>query len=91
MSVMPFRDEQGDGSPWDVGDDALRTMGPQAEDFPVIEDAPEPVTFVADDDEKCRCPSSEAHTCPYKAEINDDSITLCECCDNCAHECAMDI
>ena len=40
MSAMPFRDEQGDGSPWDVGDDALRTMGPQAEDYPAIEDAP---------------------------------------------------
>lgn len=31
------------------------------------------------------------HTCPYKAEINDDSTRLCNCCRSCQHECAMDI
>lgn len=44
-----------------------------------------------------KCPSceknnaNELHTCPFKEEINNDSETLCECCDDCTHECAMDI
>lgn len=47
------------------------------------------------DNEKCqqcgRPVSGEAHTCPYKEDIHDDSETLCNCCDDCAYECAMDI
>ena len=35
--------------------------------------------------------AQEPHTCPYQSEINDDKTTLCTCCDDCAHECAMDI
>lgn len=34
---------------------------------------------------------SELHTCPYAEEINEDSDTLCDCCETCMHECAMDI
>lgn len=44
--------------------------------------------------EMCRCeknPAEVPHSCPFQAEINDDSETLCTCCDDCAHECAMDI
>lgn len=37
------------------------------------------------------CGGVEPHTCPYKEEINDDSETLCTCCDECAHQCRMDI
>jgi hypothetical protein len=33
----------------------------------------------------------EPHTCPFAEEINDDGETLCRCCDDCTHECAMDI
>jgi hypothetical protein len=33
----------------------------------------------------------EPHPCPYQEEINDDSESLCECCEACAYECAMDI
>ena len=33
----------------------------------------------------------EAHACPYKEEINGNSETLCRCCDECRHECLMDI
>lgn len=35
--------------------------------------------------------ATEPHTCPYSVEINDDDKTLCTCCDDCCHECAMDI
>lgn len=41
-----------------------------------------------------RCPKNAGtapHTCPYSVDINDDSETLCTCCDDCEHECAMDI
>jgi hypothetical protein len=44
---------------------------------------------------KCsRCNSNAAtdeHTCPYAEEINNDSESLCDCCDICTHECCMDI
>jgi len=39
----------------------------------------------------CDNEKSEPHTCPFKEEINHDLKTLCECCDNCTYECAMDI
>lgn len=31
------------------------------------------------------------HTCPYKKEINNDSESLCSCCEACTRECAMDV
>jgi len=30
------------------------------------------------------------HTCPFGEEIRDDH-SLCNCCETCEHECAMDI
>jgi hypothetical protein len=36
-------------------------------------------------------PSNEGHTCPYAEEINNNEKTLCDCCDECTHECCMDI
>lgn len=36
-------------------------------------------------------PGMEPHSCPYMAEINDDAETLCDCCDDCRHECNWDI
>lgn len=41
---------------------------------------------------KCKCGSTpnEDHTCPFKLEINGND-DLCNCCDSCRHECAMDI
>jgi hypothetical protein len=45
--------------------------------------------------EKCdKCKANDAldpHTCPYAEEINDDSRTLCNCCDDCTSECADDV
>ncbi len=39
----------------------------------------------------CTNPATEEHTCPYAEDINNDSTTLCTCCADCQHECAMDI
>ena len=36
-------------------------------------------------------PAQEPHTCPFAVEINDDETSLCTCCKECTHECAMDI
>ena len=35
--------------------------------------------------------ATEPHPCPYRAEIHDDSESLCTCCDECEQECAWDI
>lgn len=41
---------------------------------------------------KCKVNDAQLeHTCPYKEEMRDDSDSLCDCCDDCAHECAMDV
>jgi len=31
------------------------------------------------------------HPCPYAEEIHCDDTPCCNCCDACAHECAMEI
>lgn len=36
-------------------------------------------------------PAASAHTCPFQCEINDNEEFECHCCDDCRHECAMDI
>jgi len=43
-------------------------------------------------EEKCTCLSEEQeeNICPYQEEV-DNTIVMCECCDYCRHECAMDI
>ena len=43
--------------------------------------------------EICDCGNNveSLHTCPYREEINGDSETLCNCCSDCEHTCAMDI
>jgi hypothetical protein len=33
----------------------------------------------------------QPHPCPYKQARYDDSITHCECCADCTHQCAMDV
>lgn len=35
--------------------------------------------------------TKEMHPCPYAQEIFDDDEDVCNCCDNCTYECAMDI
>jgi hypothetical protein len=41
---------------------------------------------------KCTCGDyNESHTCPFAEDIHGDSESLCNCCDYCTHECAMDI
>lgn len=41
-----------------------------------------------------RCKSNtakESHGCPYAEDIGGDYDTKCDCCDDCEHQCAMDI
>lgn len=33
----------------------------------------------------------EPHPCPYKADVNEDSESLCRCCEDCMQVCADDI
>jgi len=42
---------------------------------------------------ECTCKTEEIdeHTCPFAEEILDDTTTLCNCCDECTYQCAMDI
>lgn len=42
---------------------------------------------------KCKCggKGAEPHTCPYDEDVNNDSVTMCNCCKECRDECAMDI
>lgn len=35
--------------------------------------------------------ATEPHTCPYSVEINDNTTTLCTCCEACQRECELDI
>jgi hypothetical protein len=45
-----------------------------------------------DDEQICDCGNaSSLHTCPFAEEINNDSESLCNCCNDCTHECAQDI
>jgi hypothetical protein len=42
--------------------------------------------------EKCGRAGGGLHGCPYAHEINDNQdAEYCNCCDACAHECAMGI
>jgi len=40
--------------------------------------------------QKCGKKACEPHECPYASEINDDH-TPCNCCEECQHECMMEI
>ena len=39
----------------------------------------------------CQSPGLPEHGCPYKADVDGDSDTLCICCETCEYECAMDV
>ena len=48
--------------------------------------------LLSDNCNKCDKPSPGWHSCPYASEINDDEDPeYCNCCDDCTHECCMDI
>lgn len=38
----------------------------------------------------CQGVGCEPHTCPFAEEIS-GNMALCTCCDECMHQCAMDI
>lgn len=46
-------------------------------------------------DNKCQnCMKNEGQEqgpCPYKVEIYGDEETLCNCCEDCQHECYMNV
>lgn len=33
----------------------------------------------------------ELHSCPFSEDIVGDDTAICNCCDKCTNECAMDI
>lgn len=42
----------------------------------------------------CKCgknPADSEHTCPFRSDVYNDNETMCSCCSDCRHECAMDI
>ena len=43
--------------------------------------------------DKCKCgePGRKKHDCPYQADVNNDSETMCNCCIDCTNECLNDI
>lgn len=40
---------------------------------------------------KCSNAGTAEHNCPFSEEIYNDHETLCNCCESCAGNCAMDI
>lgn len=36
-------------------------------------------------------PAAPSHACPYKEDMDNDTETLCNCCDACRDQCCMDI
>ncbi len=40
---------------------------------------------------KCGQPGDFSHSCPYRAELNNDEKTLCNCCSACRQDCAHDV
>lgn len=46
------------------------------------------------DEQLCECEKGQTlipHACPFLVEICDNETTLCTCCEECEHQCAMDI
>ena len=44
--------------------------------------------------EECRChemTEDDMHPCPYAQDIEDDNESLCNCCNSCTEDCALDI
>lgn len=40
---------------------------------------------------KCGHAGAVIRNCPYSGDVNNDNAQRCECCSDCAHQCAMDI
>lgn len=39
----------------------------------------------------CGAPAQELHTCPFKEDVCGNNYEECNCCEECQHQCAMDI
>lgn len=40
---------------------------------------------------ECGCEGAVVRNCPYAGDVRNDDEQRCKCCDDCAHQCAMDI
>ena len=52
------------------------------------------VMIVRNGEDMCSCgrnPKSEAHTCPFSEEIDNDYAHTCTCCAECTSACAREI
>ena len=39
----------------------------------------------------CNKIGQDDHLCPFKEEVNNDEKSLCNCCEECTHDCLMDV
>ena len=70
----------------EITEDAFRDMKESFTRIIQKLDATTPPTCV-----RCGGVGNKTHTCPYAEEIDDDYESTCTCCDDCVHECMMDI
>lgn len=75
---------------------SMADLGPVCKEFLTAQ--PQEGDMVANDGESkagvCQCgrnPQTEPHPCPFSEDVYNDSETLCTCCYDCEHACAMDI
>jgi len=42
---------------------------------------------------KCKCGAvgGPEHSCPYDADINNNPVSMCNCCEQCTQNCCDDI
>ena len=44
------------------------------------------------DEDECTCDGAgEGHPCPFKLEVQEDSVTMCTCCEHCTQRCIEEI
>lgn len=40
---------------------------------------------------KCKHEPLDLHVCPYAADVENDTESLCDCCEDCTDACAADV
>lgn len=56
-----------------------------------MDDAPKAFAIALLGPCKCGQEGRDMHTCPFKDEIENDKESLCNCCENCTYDCAMEV
>ena len=68
---------------------------PKPKEKPVLTFKLKLKSTLAGNEQRChKCDTNTGqdwHICPFAAEIHDDYDTMCNCCDQCSHDCADDI